>query len=179
MRHFVSHLSPGRGPFPSKFPNFGLQNVPIHTSFLHKYSSPKRLRITSMLLYGDRNQQHRHHRTWQCMSVIYSQGSAARGFTAGSPGPAAKPRPLDSYTRSRKLTADRRDRLFQPLHRRPRSLARSSGQARPSGIARHKHEGSINAVKGRYGALMTQNITKMVRAGEVWSAAPQFRSQSE
>ena len=28
MRHFVSHLSPGRGPFPSKFPNFGLQNVP-------------------------------------------------------------------------------------------------------------------------------------------------------
>ena len=29
MRHFVSHLSPGRGPFPSKFPNFGLQNVPI------------------------------------------------------------------------------------------------------------------------------------------------------
>ena len=30
MRHFVSHLSPGRGPFPSKFPNFGLQNVPIN-----------------------------------------------------------------------------------------------------------------------------------------------------
>ena len=29
MRHFVSHLSPGRGLFPSKFPNFGLQNVPI------------------------------------------------------------------------------------------------------------------------------------------------------
>ena len=29
MRHFVSHLSPGHGPFPSKFPNFGLQNVPI------------------------------------------------------------------------------------------------------------------------------------------------------
>ena len=32
MRHFVSHLSPGRGPFPSKFPNFGLQNVPNQTS---------------------------------------------------------------------------------------------------------------------------------------------------
>ena len=31
MRHFVSHLSPGRGPFPSKFPNFGLQNVPNNT----------------------------------------------------------------------------------------------------------------------------------------------------
>ena len=28
MRHFVSHLSPGCDPFPSKFPNFGLQIVP-------------------------------------------------------------------------------------------------------------------------------------------------------
>ena len=33
MRHFVSHLSPGRGPFPSKFPNFGLQNVPNFARF--------------------------------------------------------------------------------------------------------------------------------------------------
>ena len=33
MRHFVSHLKPGRGPFPSKFPNFGLQNVPTRTFF--------------------------------------------------------------------------------------------------------------------------------------------------
>ena len=33
MRHFFSHLSPGRGPFPSKFPNFGLQNVPIVSHF--------------------------------------------------------------------------------------------------------------------------------------------------
>ena len=33
MRHFVSHLSPDCGPFPSKFPNFGLQNVPIVSSW--------------------------------------------------------------------------------------------------------------------------------------------------
>ena len=33
LRHFVSHLSPGRGPFPSKFPNIGLQNVPNYGVF--------------------------------------------------------------------------------------------------------------------------------------------------
>ena len=29
MRHYFSTLAPGRGPFPSKFPKFGLQNLPI------------------------------------------------------------------------------------------------------------------------------------------------------
>ena len=28
MRHYFSTLAPGRGPFPSKFPKFGLQNLP-------------------------------------------------------------------------------------------------------------------------------------------------------
>ena len=28
MRHFVSHLSPGRGPFPSKFLSFGFSKAP-------------------------------------------------------------------------------------------------------------------------------------------------------
>ena len=29
LRHYFSTLAPGRGPFPSKFPKFGLQNLPI------------------------------------------------------------------------------------------------------------------------------------------------------
>ena len=28
MRHYFSTLAPGRGPFLSKFPKFGLQNLP-------------------------------------------------------------------------------------------------------------------------------------------------------
>ena len=31
MRHYFSTLAPGRGPFPSKFPKFGLQNLPTST----------------------------------------------------------------------------------------------------------------------------------------------------
>ena len=46
MRHFVSHLSPGRGPFPSKFPNFGLQNVPnFGTSIFSKNKSLPKLQL--------------------------------------------------------------------------------------------------------------------------------------
>ena len=85
---------------------------------------------------------------------------------AGSPGTAAKPRPLDSYARSRsKMTPDRRARLFQPTASSDSvfgSLVRQSINTK----------GPINAVKGRYGALMTQNNTNMVKQWRNTKKAP-------
>ena len=53
MRHFVSHLSPGRGPFPSKFPNFGLHNVPnlpftLASKAKKRWSAPKVLFVAQI-----------------------------------------------------------------------------------------------------------------------------------